>query len=74
MGDLRVGEHLFDRVDGARRHAGGVETLDPVSARAMGEVGLDGRVKGIAVLKARSTGGKPGIGEQGRCVEGPAKA
>src|SRR5215475_10188515 len=74
VGDLWVGEHLLDGVDGPRGYASGIETLDPVSARAMGEMGLDGPVKGIAVFKARSSGGELRIGEKGGRIESLAKA
>src|SRR5262249_14778264 len=40
----------------------------------MREVGLDGRVEGIPVLKARARGGKARIGEKGGRLERSAKA
>jgi len=51
--DLRVGKRLIDAIDGAARHAGGIEQPHPVrgglSARDRGNA----RVQRSAVLEAR---------------------
>src|SRR5262245_34016022 len=64
MRDLRVGEHLVDRVDRSARHAGLVEAPDPLRRRLAGEPALDLAVEPVAVGRARGRVGEGRVGEQ----------
>jgi len=57
MLDLRVREHLVDRIDRAAGHARGIELLDPGLARLLLGVLLISAFERLAVLRAVRGGG-----------------
>src|SRR5713101_6420467 len=52
MLDLRIGKHLIDRIDGTARHAGFVETLDPIGAGTPCGQLVDFRIEGVAIFRS----------------------
>ena len=56
MLDLRVGEHLVDRIDRPARHAGLVQALDPLGAGSAGHVRVDLGIERVAIFRARRAG------------------
>src|SRR5712672_2514606 len=63
MLDLRVGEHLVDRIDRSARHARLVEPVDPLGAAALDGVPVDLGIERVAVLRAAGAGRIVGIGD-----------
>src|SRR5262249_27961556 len=52
MLDLRVGEHLIDRIDRPARHPGFVEALDPVGTGTLRGQLVDFRIESVAILQS----------------------
>src|SRR5262245_49000282 len=73
MLDLRVGEHLIDRVDRPARNAGRVEPLHPFETRLAGKIAVDLGIQGVAIGGAGSRSRVFGPLNQGGRVDSAAQ-
>src|SRR4051812_2318197 len=74
MLDLRVGEHLVDRIDRPARHPRLVEPVDPLGAAALDRMPVDLGIERVAVLGAAGAGRVIGIGHHVGRLDGLAEA